>query len=43
MVFSELEDLKLLACNFYADRVDVLLKTSGHQLTLLHLEHIVSH
>jgi len=36
----ELEDLKLLACNFYADRVDVLLKQSGHQLTSLHLEHI---
>ena len=37
---KELEDLKLLACNFYADKVDVLLKSSGHQLTLLHLEHI---
>ena len=36
----ELEDLKLLACNFYADRVDILLKQSGHQLTSLHLEHI---
>jgi len=37
---KELEDLKLLACNFYADRVDVLLRQSGYQLTLLHLEHI---
>jgi len=37
---KELEELKLLACNFYADKVDVLLRTSGHQLTLLHLEHI---
>jgi len=37
---KELGEVKLLACNFYTDKVDELLKFQGPQLTLLHLEHI---
>ena len=37
---KELSEIKLLACNFYTDKVDELLKWQGKQLTLLHLEHI---
>jgi len=37
---KELSEVKLLACNFYTDKVDELLKGKGNQLTLLHLEHI---
>ena len=37
---KELSEIKLLACNFYADKVDELLQCQGRQLTLLHLEHI---
>ena len=37
---KELSEVKLLACNFYTDKVDELLKQKGIQLTLLHLEHI---
>ena len=39
-VLEQLRELKLLACNFYNDRVDVLLLKSGHRLHTLHLEHI---
>ncbi|XP_023336236.1 uncharacterized protein LOC111707368 [Eurytemora carolleeae] len=35
-----LQELKLLACNFYSDRVDRLLRERGCELTLLHLEHV---
>lgn len=37
---ENLTEVKLLACNFYADKVDQLLVNKGRQLTLLHLEHI---
>eukprot|EP00088_Acartia_fossae_P007358 TRINITY_DN13457_c0_g2_i2.p1 TRINITY_DN13457_c0_g2~~TRINITY_DN13457_c0_g2_i2.p1 ORF type:complete len:505 (+),score=59.58 TRINITY_DN13457_c0_g2_i2:37-1515(+) len=37
---SHLQELKLLACNFYSDRVDRLLRERGYALTLLHLEHV---
>jgi len=37
---TKLEELKLLACNFYSDRVDRLLRERGCGLTLLHLEHV---
>ena len=37
---KNLSEVKLLACNFYTDKVDELLRQKGHQLTLLHLEHI---
>lgn len=37
---QELSEVKLLACNFYTDKVDELLQHKGRQLTLLHLEHI---
>lgn len=37
---TELTEVKLLACNFYTDKVDELLQHKGKQLTLLHLEHI---
>jgi len=37
---QELCEVKLLACNFYTDKVDQLLRAKGHQLTLLHLEQI---
>ena len=39
-VLEQLTELKLLACNFYNDRVDSLLLKSGHRLQTLHLEHI---
>ena len=39
-VLEQLRELKLLACNFYNDRVDALLLKSGHRLQTLHLEHI---
>ena len=39
-VLEKLKELKLLACNFYNDRVDALLLKSGHRLHTLHLEHI---
>ena len=35
-----LHQVKLLACNFYSDRVDRLIVEKGADLTLLHLEHI---
>ena len=35
-----LHQVKLLACNFYSDRVDRLITEKGPDLTLLHLEHI---
>ena len=35
-----LQELKLLACNFYSDRVDRLVREQGQNLTLLHLEHV---
>lgn len=37
---QRLHELKLLACNFYSDRVDRLIVEKGPGLTLLHLEHI---
>jgi len=37
---AHLQELKLLACNFYSDRVDRLVREQGHRLTLLHLEHV---
>jgi len=37
---TSLKELKLLACNFYSDRVDVLVREQGPHLTLLHLEHV---
>ena len=37
---QNLHQLKLLACNFYTDRVDRLIADQGPGLTLLHLEHI---
>ena len=37
---ENLQELKLLACNFYSDRVDRLVREQGHRLTLLHLEHV---
>lgn len=37
---QHLKELKLLACNFYSDRVDRLVRDQGHNLTLLHLEHV---
>ena len=37
---DNLQELKLLACNFYSDRVDRLLTQQGHNLLLLHLEHV---
>jgi len=37
---QDLQQLKLLACNFYSDRVDRLLSERGGGLTLLHLEHV---
>ena len=37
---ENLSEVKLLACNFYTDKVDELLKSKGSNLTLLHLEHI---
>ena len=37
---GHLQELKLLACNFYSDRVDRLVREQGHRLTLLHLEHV---
>ena len=37
---ANLQELKLLACNFYSDRVDRLVREQGHRLTLLHLEHV---
>ena len=37
---QRLQELKLLACNFYSDRVDRLIAEKGPGLTLLHLEHI---
>ena len=37
---DHLQELKLLACNFYSDRVDRLVREQGHRLTLLHLEHV---
>jgi len=36
----KLKELKLLACNFYSDRVDRLLEVQGDKLTMLHLEHV---
>ena len=40
MALKHLTEVKLLACNFYTDKVDQLLQAKGPQLTLLHLEHI---
>ena len=40
MALKDLTEVKLLACNFYTDKVDQLLVSKGPQLTLLHLEHI---
>jgi len=37
---QHLAELKLLACNFYSDRVDRLLSERGAALSLLHLEHV---
>ncbi len=37
---ERLRELTLLACNFYTDGVDKLLRAKGHDLTQLHLEHI---
>jgi len=37
---ENLGELKLLACSFYSDRVDRLLRERGAGLTLLHLEHV---
>jgi len=37
---TKLQELKLLACNFYSDRVDRLLRERGGGLSLLHLEHV---
>jgi ribonuclease P/MRP protein subunit RPP40 len=37
---KHLSEIKLLACNFYADKVDQLLQNKGQQLSLLHMEHI---
>jgi len=37
---QDLQEIKLLACNFYSDRVDTLLRERGASLTLLHLEHV---
>jgi hypothetical protein len=37
---TSLRHLKLLACNFYSDRVDRLVREQGPRLTLLHLEHV---
>lgn len=37
---QHLQELKLLACNFYSDRVDRLVREQGHKLSLLHLEHV---
>ena len=37
---QRLHQVKLLACNFYSDRVDRLIREKGADLTLLHLEHI---
>ena len=37
---ENLSEVKLLACNFYTDKVDELLISKGSNLTLLHLEHI---
>jgi len=37
---DHLKELKLLACNFYSDRVDRLVREKGENLTLLHLEHV---
>ena len=37
---QHLQELQLLACNFHSDKVDRLIQDQGHQLQLLHLEHV---
>ncbi|XP_063229835.1 uncharacterized protein LOC134534980 [Bacillus rossius redtenbacheri] len=37
---ENLSELKLSACDFFTDKVDVLLERKGHDITCLHLEHV---
>ncbi|KAJ8888715.1 hypothetical protein PR048_008207 [Dryococelus australis] len=37
---KNLVELKLMACDFFMDRVNTLLEYKGHNITCLHLEHV---